>query len=73
MKSLNIDIILPWELGLIIVIIGIISVILGIKQSKFQEDDLDKIPIFKATTKIFFGSIALILGLIQMLPLIKYI
>ena len=71
MKSLNIDVILPWEVGLVIVIISIICVIIGIKQSKKEIDDFDKIPLFKPTTKIFFGSALLLFGFIQMLPLLK--
>lgn len=72
MKSLNIDVIFPWEVGLIIVILGIITIIIGIKQSKQKPfDDLDKLPFTKSATKIFFGSVALIFGLIQLLPLLK--
>ena len=71
MKSLNIDIILPWEIGLIIVVLGIIIITIGIKQSKKPFDDLDKLPITKPATKIFFGSVAMIFGLIQLLPLLK--
>ena len=72
-KSLNIDIIFPWEIGLIIVVIGIIFILLGLRQSKKKIDDFDNIPFIKSTTKIFFGSILLIFGLIQLLPLIKQI
>ena len=72
MKSLNIDIIFPWEVGLIIVILGIIIIIIGIKQSKQKPfDDLDKLPLTKPATKIFFGTVALIFGSIQLLPLLK--
>ena len=34
MKSLNIDIILPWEVGLIIVVLGLILIFIGLKQDK---------------------------------------
>jgi len=71
MKSLNIDVIFPWEVGLIIVIFGIIIIIIGIKQSKKSFDDLDKYPITQPTTKIFIGSVALLFGSIQLLPLLK--
>ena len=72
MKSLNIDIIFPWEIGLIIVVLGVLLVIIGVKQSKKKPfDDLEKIPITKPATKIFFGSVALIFGFIQLLPLLK--
>ena len=72
MKSLNIDIIFQWEVGLIIVVLGIIIIIIGIKQSKQKPfDDLDKLPLTKPATKIFFGAVALIFGSIQLLPLLK--
>ncbi len=70
MKSLNIDIIFPWEIGLAIFLFGTIFIFLGIRQNKKKFDDFDKIPLTKATTKIFFGSIMLIFGSIQMLPII---
>jgi hypothetical protein len=72
MKSLNIDVIFPWEIGLLIVVLGVLLVIIGVKQSKKKPfDDLEKIPITKPATKIFFGSVALIFGFIQLLPLLK--
>ena len=71
MKSLNIDIIFPWEVGLTLATIGLILIIVGVRQSKNKIDDLDKITITKPTTKIFFGGIALIFGGIQLLPLLK--
>jgi len=71
MKSLNIDIIFPWELGLVIVVCSLIIIISGVIQSKKKIDDFDKIPIIKPTTKIFFGSVFCMFGLIQMLPLLK--
>ena len=71
MKSLNLDVIFPWEVGLIIIIFSIVIIIFSIKQSKKTQDDFDNIPIIKPTTKIFFGSVFLIFGLIQLLPLLK--
>jgi len=72
MKSLNIDVILPWEIGFIITILGLLLIIFGIRQSKKENyHDIDKIPLVKATTKIFFGSVAMIFGGIQLLPLLK--
>ncbi len=73
MKSLHIDIMLPWEIGLIIVILGILLIIIGVRQSKKLYDNFDKIPITKSTTKILFGSSACIFGIIQMFPLLKLI
>ena len=71
MKSLNIDIIFPWEIGLILAIIGLSLIIIGVRQSKNKIDDLDKIILIKPTTKIFFGGMAIIFGGIQLLPLLK--
>tara|TARA_E500000178_G_scaffold225039_1_gene221947 strand:- start:271 stop:492 length:222 start_codon:yes stop_codon:yes gene_type:complete len=70
MKSLNIDVILPWEVGLVLVIIGTISIAIGVKQSKKEIDDFNKIPLTKPTTKILLGSFLSLFGLIQMLPLL---
>jgi hypothetical protein len=70
MKSLNIDIIFPWEFGIIFLVLGLILIILGTKQSK-KEFEIDKMPITKPTTKILFGSFLCIFGLIQLLPLLK--
>ena len=53
MKSLNINAILPWEFGLIIIIISLTVLILGVRQSKRTQNDFDDIPLTKATTKIF--------------------
>ena len=71
MKSLNIDVILPWEIGLTVVLISIVLIFFGIRQEKIKHDDFDNIPLTKGTTKIFFGSAFLIFGLIQLLPLLK--
>ena len=71
MKSLNIDIIIPWEFGLAIVVLSLILIIFGVKQSKKEVNDFDKVPLVKPTTKIFLGSIFCLFGFIQMLPLIK--
>ena len=70
MKSLNIDIIFPWEFGLIFLVLGLVLIIIGTKQSK-KEFDIDKMPITKPTTKILFGSFLCVFGLIQLLPLLK--
>ena len=73
MKSLNIDIIFPWEIGIAIIIISLILIIIGVKQSKKELVDFEKIPLIKPTTKILFGSVFCIFGFIQILPLIKLI
>ena len=71
MKSLNIDVIFPWEIGVVIVVLGLTLIIIGVRQSKKDIDNFEKIPLIKPTTKIFFGSVFCIFGLIQMLPLIR--
>ena len=71
MKSLNMDVILPWEIGLIIVFFSLMLIFIGVRQGRNKNDDFDNIPLIKPTTKIFFGSVFLLFGLIQLLPLLK--
>jgi hypothetical protein len=70
-KSFGIDIIFPWEVGLALVIIGVIIVIIGVRQGKKEIDHLDHFPFFKPTTKILFGGVFIIFGLIQLLQLLN--
>ena len=51
--------------------LAFILIILGIRQSKLDIDNFDKIPLTKPTTKIFFGSIFCLFGSIQLLQLLK--
>jgi len=71
MKSLNMDVILPWEIGLIIVFFSLMLIFMGVRQGRNKNDDFDNIPLIKPTTKILFGTAFLIFGLIQLLPLLK--
>jgi hypothetical protein len=71
MKSLKIDIVMPWEYGLVIFLIGLTLIIYGVKQGKNKDDDFTKIPLIKPTTKIIFGTFLIIFGSIQLLPLLK--
>ena len=71
MKSFNIDVILPWEIGLIIVFFSLMLIFIGVRQGRNKNDDFDNIPLTKPTTKILFGTSFLIFGLIQLLPLLK--
>ena len=71
MKSIGIDIIFPWEIGLILVVVGLIIVLVGVKQSKKEIDNFEDFPLFKPTTKILLGGVLIIFGLIQLLPLLK--
>ena len=70
-KSLGIDIIFPWEVGLLLIVTGVIVMIIGIKQSKKEIDDFDKIPFFKPTTKILFGGVLVVFGSIQLMQLLN--
>ena len=71
MQSLKIDIIFPWEIGLILVFFSLIVILIGVRQGRNENDDFDNIPFTKPTTKIFFVSVFLLFGLIQLLPLLK--
>ena len=71
MKSLKIDIVMSWEYGLIIFLIGLTLIIYGAKQGKNKDDDFTKIPLIKPTTKIIFGTFLIIFGSVQLLPLLK--
>ena len=71
MKNIGIDIIFPWEVGLVLAVIGVIIIIIGVKQSKKEIDDFDKIILVKPTTKILFGAVLIIFGLIQLIQLLN--
>ena len=62
MKSFNIDVILPWEIGLIIVLFSLMLIYMGVRQGRNKNDDFDNIPLTKPTTKIVFGTAFLYLG-----------
>ena len=71
MKNIGIDIIFPWEVGLGLAAVGVTIIIIGVKQSRKEIDDFDKIPLFKPTTKLLFGTVLVIFGLIQLLQLLN--
>ena len=71
MKSLRIDVVMSWEYGLIILLIGISLIIFGVIQGKKKNEDFTKVPFTKPTTKLVFGTFITIFGFIQLLPLIK--
>ena len=71
MKGLRIDVVMSWEYGLIILLIGISLIILGVIQGKKKKEDFTKIPFIKPTTKLVFGTFITIFGFIQLLPLLK--
>ena len=47
MKSLRIDVVMSWEYGLIILLIGISLIIFGVIQGKKQNEDFTRIPFIK--------------------------
>ena len=71
MKSLRIDVVMSWEYGLIILLIGISLIIFGVIQGKKKNNDFTKIPLIRPTTKLLFGTFMIIFGFIQLLPLFK--
>ena len=71
MKGLKIDSIVPWECGIILIIIGLLLIFLGNRQSKKDNIDLEKLPFTRPTTKIIFGGFLIIFGCIQLFPLLK--
>ena len=70
MKGLRVNAIMPWEVGLLLILVGVILIFLGIRQSKNKDIDLNKLPIIKPATKILFGSSFTLIGFIQLMPVI---
>ena len=71
MKGLRIDVVMSWEYGLVIFLVGSSLVAYGVYQGKKKDDDFTKLPITKPTTKLLFGTFIAIFGLIQLLPIMK--
>ncbi len=72
MKSkFKMDAFLSWEIGIIIIVIGIVLIYMGNRQTKQTIDDINKIPWTKSTTKILFGGTCILFGVIQLFPLLK--
>ena len=69
-KSLGIDIMFPWEVGLVILILGLILIYMGYVQGKKKEIDIDKLPLTRPTTKLVSGTILIVFGAVQLLPLL---
>ena len=46
MKSLNIDAVIPWEIGLVIIVCGFVLIFLGTRQSK-KEFDIENLELKK--------------------------
>ena len=70
-KGFEIGIFVPWEIGIIIILLGIFLIYIGNRQSKITDIDLDKLPFLKPTTKIVFGGAMILIGFIQLFPLLK--
>jgi len=70
-KSLGIDILFPWEVGLVIITLGIILVYVGYKQGKKKDIDIDKLPLTRSTTKLVTGTILIVFGAVQLFPLLR--
>ena len=69
-KSLGIDIMFSWEIGLVILIFGVILVYIGYKQGKKKDIDIDKLPFTRSTTKLVSGTFLIVFGAIQLFPLL---
>ena len=69
-KSLGIDIMFSWEIGLVILILGVILVYIGYKQGKKKDIDIDKLPFTRSTTKLVSGTFLIVFGAIQLFPLL---
>ena len=69
-KSLGIDIMFSWEIGLVILILGITLVYIGYKQGKKKDIDIDKLPFTRSTTKLVSGTFLIVFGAIQLFPLL---
>ena len=70
-KGLEIGIFVPWEIGIVIILLGIFLIYIGNRQSKKTDIDLNKLPFIKPTTKIVFGGAMVLIGFIQLFPLLK--
>ena len=70
-KGFEIGIFVPWEIGIMIILAGIFLIYIGNKQSKKKDIDLNKLPFMKPTTKIVFGGAMMLIGFVQLLPILK--
>lgn len=69
MKGLRVNAIMPWEVGLLLILVGMVLIFLGIRQGRKKDIDLNNLPFTKPTTKIIFGSSFILIGIIQLFPL----
>ena len=66
-KSLNLDVLVSPEVGLCILIFGLILILYGYKQSK-KDFDIENLPIINPRTKIICGAFFMLFGFVQLLP-----
>lgn len=71
MRSLGVDAILPWEIGILFIFLGVLLIYIGNRQSKKTDIDLNELPFIKPTTKIIFGGAIILVGVIQLFPLLR--
>ena len=67
MKSLNLDVMVSPEVGLIVFAIGFILVLYGYKQSK-KDFDIDNFPFIKPALKEILGAFLMLFGFVQIIP-----
>ena len=70
-KSLGIDIMFPWEIGLVIIILGAFLIYIGYKQGKKKDIDINKLPLTRPTTKLVTGTILILFRAVQLFPLFR--
>ena len=70
-KSLGIDIMFSWEIGLVILIFGIILVYMGYRQGTKKDIDIDKLPLTRPTTKLVSGTFLIVFGAVQLFSLLS--
>ena len=69
-KGFKLDAVMPWEVGVLLMLTGIIVIFLGIRQAKKKDIDLNNLSFTNPTTKIIFGSALILIGFVQLLPAI---
>ena len=70
-KSLGIDIMFPWEIGVVIITLGIVLIYIGYKQGKKKDIDINNLPLTRSTTKLVAGTFLIVFGSIQLFPLLR--
>ena len=72
MRSLGIDAILPWEIGILFILIGVLLIYIGNRQSKKTDIDLNELPLIETNCKNnSWRSNNFFIGVIQLFCIIK--